>query len=75
MYEVCRLLAAKKAPKVRAVSAPAIRPGKLAILTITGETVQIIERDAKTKSAWYVQDAAGRKMPYSFSRDCLKVQA
>lgn len=74
MYELCALLAAKKTRKVRAVAKPAARIGATAILTINGATVKIVERDSRYKSAFFVADENGNRLPFSFSRDVLDVQ-
>jgi len=72
MYEICRLLAPKKTAKVRKAAIPAIRIGSQMTLTVNNSEVIVAERDTRTKSAWFVTDLAGNRLPYSFSRDCLK---
>jgi len=72
MYELCRLLAPKKTAKARKPSAPAIRIGCEAVLTINGATVVITRKATNSKTAYFVS-MNGVELPYSFSRDVLKV--
>lgn len=71
MYEICRLLAPKKTAKVRKPSKPAIHIGAEMTLTINGKKVIVAEKDNRCKSAYFVTDLDGNRLPYSFARDCL----
>lgn len=72
MYELCALLKAKKAPKVRKPSRPAIRVG--ASVEVHGKAGVVTRRDTRYTSAWFVE-FAGVESLFSFSRDMISVGA
>lgn len=76
MYEICRFLAStapKKVAKARKPAAKSCRVGATAILSVDGKTYTITERDTRYKSAWFIADANGNRVPYSFANYMLKV--
>lgn len=63
----------KPVRKARKVAVKSIRVGASVILSVDGKTYTIAERDTRFKNAWHLTDADGNRVPYSFSRDMLKV--
>jgi len=60
-----------KVKKARKPAAKAIRVG--AAVIINGQTLTVVERDTRYSNAWFVADETGKRAPYSFSRDMIKV--
>lgn len=63
----------KKTRKPRAAAIKSIKVGASVVLSLDGKTYTVAERDTRYKNAWFLTDAAGARLPYSFSRDMLKV--
>jgi hypothetical protein len=68
MYEIAAFLRATS-PKVAKVSKPrakALRLGAKVLLFIDGNEYTIVERDTRYKAAWFIADANGTRVEYSF---------
>ncbi len=75
MYEICRLLAstAPKVKKPRKPAAKAAKPGAKVELFMNNKEYTLAERDTRFKTAWFLQDENGTRLPYSFARHDFKV--
>lgn len=60
----------KKVRKPRAAAAKAIKVG--ATVELKGHIATVVERDTRYKNALFVE-VDGKRSPYSFSRDMMKV--
>lgn len=73
MFELCRLLAAKKTTK-RIARAPRSKPAKAgATVEIFGRPYVLLRRDDRFANAWFVSKD-GVQSPHSFSRDMMTVR-
>lgn len=71
MYEICRLLNAKKTKKPRKPSGPRIGIG--VTVEFHGKDYVVSRRDERYKNAWFVS-LDGKEMPLSIGRDMMKVK-
>lgn len=71
MFELCRLLAAKRTAKPRA---PRNKPAKAgATVEIFGRPYVLVARDDRFANAWFVSKD-GVQAPHSFSRDMMTIR-
>lgn len=70
MYEICRLLAAKKVAKPRKKRIAFIKAGTP--IVVLGQNAVITRRDDRYTNAWFIA-FDGVEYIHSFSRDMIKV--
>ena len=58
----------RPAKKARKAAIKSVRPGARVILSVDGKEYEVAGRDTRFKNAWILVG-----VPYSFSRDMLKV--
>jgi hypothetical protein len=68
MFEICALLAQKKAPKARKASGPKIAAGK--VVMVWGRAYTVVGKDTRYANAWFITDGPNQT---SVSRDMIVV--